>query len=124
MLGGIVFAQLLSQFLDNLQIYTQKGSFFQQQQQGIFFAEAQILAKIQAAMAIQENKNTTLHSGEISKYGRKTGSIQVTAGGKSYAVRLFDEDVGTAERLVDSIKNSLEKTAEHRTKVKKNGSTT
>ena len=32
---------------------------------------------------------------------------------------LFDEDVGTAEGLFDSIKNCLEKTAEHLTKVKK-----
>ena len=36
------------------------------------FAEAQILAKIQAAMAIAENKNSTLHYDETSKYERKT----------------------------------------------------
>ena len=45
----------------------------------------------------------------------------MTAGGKSYAVGLFDENVGTAaERLFHSKKkNCLEKTAEHFTKVKK-----
>ena len=48
---------------------------------GNLFAEAQILPKIQAAMA---NKNSTLHYDEASKYGRKTGSIQVTAGERSY----------------------------------------
>ena len=86
---------------------------------GNLFAEAQILAKSQAAMAIAENKNSSLHYAKTSKYGRETGSIQVTAGGKSYATGLFDEDIGTAERLFDSIKNCLEKTAEHLTKVKK-----
>ena len=86
---------------------------------GNLFTEAQILAKIQAAMAVAENENSTLHYDETSKYGRKAGSIQVTAGGRSYAVGLFDEDIGTAERLFDSIKNCLEKTAVHLTKVKK-----
>ena len=56
---------------------------------GNLFAEAQILAKIQAAAAIVENENSTLHYDETSKYGRKTGSIQVTAGGRSYAVGLL-----------------------------------
>ena len=86
---------------------------------GNLFAKAQILAKIQAAMAIAENKNSTLHYDETSKYGRKTGSVQVAVGGKSYGVELFDEDFGTAERLFDSIKNCLQKTAGHLTKVKK-----
>ena len=63
------------------------------------FPEAQILAKVQAAMAIAENKNSTLYYDE-TKYGRKTGSIQVTAGGKSYVAGLFDEDIGTAQRLI------------------------
>ena len=53
---------------------------------GNLFAEAQILAKTQAAMAIAENKNSTLHYDETSKYGRKTGSIPVGAGGRSYVV--------------------------------------
>ena len=70
-------------------------------------------------MAIAENKNSTLHYDETSKYERKTGSIQVTIGGKSLGVGLFDEDFGTAERLFDSIKNCLQKTAGHLTKVKK-----
>ena len=56
---------------------------------GNLFAEAQILAKIQAAMAITEHKNSTLHYDETSKYGRITGSIQVTAGGRPYAVGLL-----------------------------------
>ena len=86
---------------------------------GNLFAEDQTLAKIQAAMAIAENKNSTLHYDETSKYERKTGSIQVTIGGKSLGVGLFDEDFGTAERLFDSIKNCLQKTAGHLTKVKK-----
>ena len=43
----------------------------------------------------------------------------MTAGGRSYVVELFDEDIGTAERLFDSIKNCLENTAVHLTKVKK-----
>ena len=86
---------------------------------GNLFTEAQILAKIQAAMAVAENENSTLHYDETSKYGRKTGSIQVTAGGRSYAVGLFDKDIGTAERQFDSVKNYLEKTAVHLTKVKK-----
>ena len=55
-------------------------------------------------MAIAENKNSSLHYDETSKYGRKTGSIQVTAGGRSYAVGPFDEDICTAERQFDSEK--------------------
>ena len=50
-------------------------------------------------MAIAENKSSTLHYDETSKYGRKTCSIQVTTGRKSYAMGLFDEDICTAERL-------------------------
>ena len=38
---------------------------------GNLFAEAQILAKIQAAAAIVENENSTLHYDETSKYGEK-----------------------------------------------------
>ena len=86
---------------------------------GNLFTEAQILAKIQAEMPVVENKNSTLHYDETSKYGRKTVSIQVAAGGRSYAVGLFDEDIATAERLFDSIKNCLENTAVHLLKVKK-----
>ena len=86
---------------------------------GNLFEEAQIVAKIQTAMAIAENKKSTLHYDETSKYGRKTGSIQVTRSEKSYAMGLFDEDIGTGERLFDSIKNCLEKTGENLTKVKK-----
>ena len=44
----------------------------------------------------------------------------MTAGGKSYATGLFDEDICTAERLFDLIKNCFEKPAEHLTKAKKN----
>ena len=42
---------------------------------GNLFTEAQILTKIQSAMAVAENENSTLHYDETSKYGRKTGSI-------------------------------------------------
>ena len=45
----------------------------------------------------------------MMKHQRKTGSIQVTAGGRSYAVGLFDEDIGTAERLFDLIKKMFGK---------------
>ena len=58
---------------------------------GNLFADTQILTKILAAM--------------------------VFAGGRSYVVGLFGEDIGAAERLLDSIKNCLKKTAEHLTKV-------
>ena len=51
---------------------------------GNLFTEAQILEKIQAAIAVAEIENSTLHYDETSKYGRKTGSIQVTTGGRSY----------------------------------------
>ena len=50
------------------------------------FEEAQILAKIQAAMTVAENENSTLHF-----------------------LTLFDENIGTAERLFDSIKKLLGK---------------
>ena len=46
---------------------------------GNLFTGAQILAKIQAAMAIAENKNSTLNYDEISNHGRKTGLIQATS---------------------------------------------
>lgn len=72
---------------------------------GDLFAEAQTPEKIQAAMKISENKNSTLHYDDTSKYGKKTGSIQVRAGGRSYIVGLFDEVIRTAEILFDSIKN-------------------
>ena len=71
---------------------------------GNFFAEAQILAKIQVAVGIAGNRNSTLHYDETSKYVRTTGSVQVTAVGRSFAVGLFDKDIGTAEKLFDSIK--------------------
>ena len=76
---------------------------------GNLFTEAQILAKIQAEMPVVENKNSTLHYDETSKYGRKTVSIQGAA----------VIHIGTAERLFDSIKNCLENTAVHLLKVKK-----
>ena len=50
---------------------------------------------------------------------KKTGSIQVAAGGRSYTVGLFDIGMGTAESLSDLLKKVLEKTAEHLTDVKK-----
>ena len=56
-------------------------------------------------MKISENKNSTLHYDDTLKYGTKTGSIQVRAGGRSYIVGLFDEVIRTAEILFDSIKN-------------------
>ena len=36
---------------------------------------------------------------ETSKNASKTGSLQGTAGGRSFAVGLFDKDMDTAERL-------------------------
>ena len=84
----------------------------------MLFIEAQTLANIQAGLALTKNINSTLHYDETSKYGRKKGSLQVTAGGRSYAVGLFDEDCGTAERLFHSMKECLENTAETLNKIK------
>ena len=84
------------------------------------FAEAQTLAKSQAT-AFAANKNSTLHHDETSKNASKTGSIQVTAGGRSFAVGLFHKDIDTAERLFDSVTNWLQKTAGDLTWVKENG---
>ena len=64
------------------------------------FAETQLLAKIQAAVAIVENKNSILHCDEASKYGTKIASYQVTTGRRFFAVGLFDENIGTAERQI------------------------
>ena len=100
-----MFSQLLSQFLNNLLNIRLAGPLPLPGTTGNLFAEAQIIAKIQPAAAIVENENSALHYDETSKYGRKTSSIQVTAGGRSYAVGLFDEDIGTAEILFDAIKN-------------------
>ena len=76
---------------------------------GKLLAEAQIFAKIQTAATIVENENSALHYDETSMYGRKTDPIQVIAGGRSYAVGLFEEDIGTAKRLFDSIKKMFAK---------------
>lgn len=48
--------------------------------------------------------NSTLLYDERSTSGRKSDSIQVTAGKRFYSVGLFDEGTGTAETLFDSIK--------------------
>ena len=56
---------------------------------------------------------------EISKFGKKAGSTQITAGNKTYAVGLFDEDTGLLERLFDSIKECLAKTADNLGKITK-----
>ena len=74
-----VIESLLEQFL-NIRL---EGPLLSAAIAGNLFAEAQILAKIQAAMAIAENKNSRLHYDETSYYGTKTGSIQVTAGGRA-----------------------------------------
>ena len=62
------------------------------------------------ATELQNNENSTLHYDETSIFGKKAGSIQITAGNKTYAVGLFDEDTGSSERLFDSFKECLEKT--------------
>ena len=73
----------IESFLEQVLNIRLEGSLPSAAATGNLFAEAQILAKIQAAMAIAENKNSTLHYDETSNYGTKTGSIQVTAGGRS-----------------------------------------
>lgn len=62
-------------------------------------AEAQLLAKIQAA-AIVENKSSILHYYETSKYRRKAISIQVTSGRRFYVVGLIDEGVQMKDSLI------------------------
>ena len=54
-----------------------------------------------------------MHYDETSKLGKKAGSIQISAGNKTYAVGLFDEDTGSSERLFGSIKECLEKIADN-----------
>ena len=79
----------------------------------VLSAEARTLANIQAAKALAENPNSTMHYDETTKYGFKSGSVQVTVGDRSYAVGLFDQDMGTSERLFDSIKQCLKETADN-----------
>ena len=63
------------------------------------YAEAQLLTRIQAAVAaIVENKKEILYYDQASRYGRKTASIQMTPSKKFHAVGHFDEDIGIAER--------------------------
>ena len=69
----------------------------------ILFTEGQTLANLQVATELQNNENSTLHYDETSKFGKKADSILI----------LFDEDTGTSERLFDSIKECLEKTADN-----------
>ena len=75
------------------------------------FAEAKVIANIQAGHAVTKNCNSTLYYNETSKYGLKTESMHVSAGVKTYVVGLFDQDVGKSERFFDSIKDCLEKMA-------------
>ena len=56
---------------------------------------------------------------KISKFGKNAGSTQITAGNKTYAVGLLDEDTGSLERLFDSIKECLAKTADNPGKITK-----
>ena len=79
----------------------------------ILSAEARTLANLQAAKELAKNKHSTLHYDETSKFGYRSGSIQVSVGDRSYAIGLFDQDSGTSERLFDSIKYCIEKTAEN-----------
>ena len=79
----------------------------------MLFTEGRTLANLHVATELQNNENSTLHYDETSKFGKKAGSIQITAGNKTYAVGLFDEDTGSSERLFDSIKECLEKTADN-----------
>lgn len=41
---------------------------------------------------MEKKKNSTLHYDETLKYGRKTGPIEVTAGGISFPLGFFDKD--------------------------------
>ena len=79
----------------------------------ILFTEGRTLTNLHVATELQNNENSTLDYDETSKLGKKAGSIQITAGSKTYAVGLFDEDTGSSERLFDSIKECLEKTADN-----------
>ncbi len=79
----------------------------------VLSAEARTLANLQAAKALAENANSTMHYDETTKYGFKSGSVQVTVGDRYYAVGLFDQDMGTSERLFDSIKQCLKTTADN-----------
>ncbi len=68
----------------------------------ILSAEARTLSNLQAAKELAKNKFSTLHYDETSKFGNRSGSIQVSVGDRSYAIGLFDQDSGTSERLFDS----------------------
>lgn len=79
----------------------------------VLSAEARTLANMQAAKALAENAKSTMHYDETTKYGFKSSSVQVTVGNRSYAVGLFDQDMGTSEHLFDSIKQCLKGTADN-----------
>ena len=79
----------------------------------MLFTEGQTIANLHVATELQNIENSTLHYDETRKFGKKAGSIQITAGNKTYAVGLFDEDTGSSERLFDSINERLEKTADN-----------
>ena len=64
------------------------------------------------ATELHNDENSTLHYDQTSKFGKKTGSIQITAETRPIAKCFFDEDPGSSESLFDSIKY-LEKTAEN-----------
>ena len=73
----------------------------------MLFTEGQTLVNLHVATELHNNENSILHY-ETSKSGKKAGSIQITAGNKTYAVGLFDEGAGS-ERLFDFIKECLKK---------------
>ena len=85
----------------------------------MLFTEGQTLANLYVTIELQNNENTALRYSEISKFGKNAGSIQITAGNKTSAVGLFDEDTGSSERLFDSIKECLAKTAGNLGKITK-----
>ena len=59
----------------------------------MLFTEVRTLANLQVATELHKNENATLHYDETSKFGKKAGSIQITAGNKTYALGLFDGDI-------------------------------
>ena len=83
------------------------------------FTQGRTLANLHLATELHKNKNSTLHYDEISKFGKKAGSVQVAAKNKTYTDGLFDEEVDLSERLFDSIKECLEKTADNLEQIRK-----
>ena len=84
--------------------------------------EAKCIANLQAAKAVADNVNSTIHYDETSKFGNKTLGIQVTIGGVQYALGLVDQSQGTAESLFNSIKTCINTSATNLEKISGNNS--